>query len=244
MSRSHSAADLDAFGGDPCSAWNDASVFFSQAERSEQPLLGSVGETSKLSNDFFRIISSGRRRKSSCGSVLSHGAPHPGQPTFRNSISLDQFVAEKIGLDTRFPSINLAVRNGEHYADSISVSRSGVICHRRQVSKKLIGDLCGGNSRRNRVDNGRIEAGGVYSIWCWKRPRTKKIGLSEDRSRIDQYFQSVPRIGKPFAGTIEWEKRPKPQIDYPAPKDIADANQVIAKSKLMYDLIRLALQTE
>lgn len=61
------------------------------------------------------------------GQCFLTGAPHPGQPTFRNSISLDQFVAEKIGVETRFPSLGLAVRNGEHYADSIAVSRSGVI---------------------------------------------------------------------------------------------------------------------
>jgi hypothetical protein len=41
-----------------------------------------------------------------------------------------------------------------------------------------------------------------------------------------------------------WENRPKPAGDYPQPKDIADANEVIAKSKLMFDLIRLALQTD
>jgi hypothetical protein len=33
-------------------------------------------------------------------------------------------------------------------------------------------------------------------------------------------------------------------VDYPQPKDIADANEVIAKSRLMFDLIRLALQTD
>ncbi len=43
---------------------------------------------------------------------------------------------------------------------------------------------------------------------------------------------------------IEWENRPKPAVDYPQPKDIADANQVIARSKLMFDLVRLALQTD
>ena len=54
------------------------------------------------------------------------GAPGPGRPSFRNSLSLDQFVAEKIGLDTRFPFLALSVRKSEHYADTLSVSRAGV----------------------------------------------------------------------------------------------------------------------
>ena len=36
-------------------------------------------------------------------------APHPGSSSFRNTISLDQYMAERIGILTRFPSITLAV---------------------------------------------------------------------------------------------------------------------------------------
>ena len=42
--------------------------------------------------------------------------------------------------------------------------------------------------------------------------------------------------------SIEWENRPKPKVDYAEPKDITDANRIIEKSKLMFDLIGLALQ--
>src|SRR5262245_15611805 len=33
-------------------------------------------------------------------------APHPGAPNFKNSISLDQLLAERIGSETRFPSLS------------------------------------------------------------------------------------------------------------------------------------------
>ena len=39
----------------------------------------------------------------------------------------------------------------------------------------------------------------------------------------------------------EWEKKPKPKVDMAAPVDIADNNDTPGKSKLMYDLTRLAL---
>src|SRR5687767_413873 len=38
-------------------------------------------------------------------------APHPGSSSFRNTISLDQHIAEHIGTLTRFPSITLAVNS-------------------------------------------------------------------------------------------------------------------------------------
>ena len=44
-------------------------------------------------------------------------APHPASSSFRNSISLDQHVAEQIGVQTRFPSLTLAV-NGNRSLSS------------------------------------------------------------------------------------------------------------------------------
>ncbi|HEY6400048.1 MAG TPA: DUF1552 domain-containing protein, partial [Blastocatellia bacterium] len=37
------------------------------------------------------------------------GAPHPGSGGFRNTISLDQYIAERIGEQTRFPSLTMGV---------------------------------------------------------------------------------------------------------------------------------------
>src|SRR5207237_8269933 len=48
-------------------------------------------------------------------------APHPGSPSFKNSVSVDQIAAEKIGLETRFAS--LALTTGSL---GLSWSRSGV----------------------------------------------------------------------------------------------------------------------
>src|SRR5882757_4173705 len=38
-------------------------------------------------------------------------ARHPGLGGFRNTISLDQFIAEKIGIQTRFPSLVLGTNS-------------------------------------------------------------------------------------------------------------------------------------
>jgi hypothetical protein len=61
---------------------------------------------------------------------------------------------------------------------------------------------------------------------------------------LDQYFQSLRELEGRLQGNLAWENRPKPKVNYAAPKDIADANEVIARSQLMFDLLRLALQTD
>jgi hypothetical protein len=91
----------------------------------------------------------------------------------------------------------------------------------------------------------RIEAGGsVLDLILDKAKRLEKSSAPEDRARLDQYFQSVRELENRLQRNIEWENRPKPKVDYPQPKDIADANEIIVRSKLMFDLIRLALQTD
>lgn len=180
------------------------------------------------------------------GQCFLTGAPHPGQPTFRNSISLDQFAAEQIGLDTRFPSLALSVRKGEHYADTIAVSRAGVLLPAEASAEKLYRKLfVDGTEDEKAATMRRIEAGGsVLDLVLDKAKRLEKSNSSEDRARLQQYFQSVRELEGRLQRNIAWENRPKPKIDYPQPKDIADANQVIAKSKLMFELVRLAFQTD
>ena len=49
------------------------------------------------------------------------GAAHPSQPSFRNSISVDQFAAERQGHLTRVPSLSLSANN-----TGLFYTRSGV----------------------------------------------------------------------------------------------------------------------
>ncbi|MFM7742431.1 MAG: DUF1552 domain-containing protein [Verrucomicrobiota bacterium] len=180
------------------------------------------------------------------GQCFLTAAPHPGQPTFRNTQSLDQFVAEKIGEDTRFASLAMSVRNGEHYADSIAVSRTGVILPAETSAERLYRKLfVAGTPEEKAATMRRIQAGGsVLDLILDKAKRLEKSSDPQDRARLDQYFQGVRELEGRLQRSIAWEHRAKPKVAYPMPKDIADANEVVARSRLMFDLVRLALQTD
>lgn len=180
------------------------------------------------------------------GQCFLSGAPHPGQPTFRNSLSLDQLFADHLGGDTRFPHLSLSVRKGEHYADSISVSRSGVLMPSETSPQALYKRLfVAGTPEEAAATFRRIQAGGsVLDLLLNKAKGLQKSVAAEDRSRLDQYFQSVRELESRLQRNLEWENKAKPKVDYSQPRDIADANEVIAKSKLMFDLVRLAFETD
>jgi len=180
------------------------------------------------------------------GQCFLSGAPRPGQPTFRNSLSLDQLAAEKIGLATRFPFLALAVHKGDPYANAIGVSRAGVGIPPEHSPKRVYrGMFVAGTPEEKAATLRRIEAGGsVLDLVLDKAARLEKSVAADDRARLDQYFSSVRELEHRLVRTIEWENRPKPKVDEPEPEDIADATHVIEKSKLMFDLVRLALETD
>jgi hypothetical protein len=220
--------------------------FFPKAGESSSPYFDLLSGQRQHFTTFSGMSHPGVDGNHHAGQCFLTGAPHPGQPTFRNSVSLDQYAAEQIGGDTRFPSLAVSVRKGEHYADSIAVSRSGVVLPAETSAERLYRRLfVAGTPEEKAATMRRIAAGGsVLDLIRQKATGLEKNAAAEDRDRLNQYFQSVRELEGRLQRNIAWENRPKPAADYAQPRDIADANEVIAKSKLMFDLIRLALQTD
>ena len=220
--------------------------FFPKQGEQTSPYLEILAPQRTLFTSFAGLSHPGVDGNHHAGQCFLSAAPHPGQPSFRNSISLDQLVAQRIGTETRYPSLAVSVRNGEHYADSIAVSRSGVVLPSESSAERLYRRLfVAGSPEEVAAAMRRIESGGsVLDLILDKSRRLAKNSDSADRGRLDQYFQSVRELEVRLQRNIEWEKRPKPQVEYPQPKDIADANEVIARSRLMFELIRLALETD
>jgi hypothetical protein len=220
--------------------------FFPKAGEASSPYLDLLAGHRDQFTTFAGLSHPGVDGNHHAGQCFLSGAPHPGQPTFRNSLSLDQLVAEKIGDDTRFGSLAIAVRQGEHYADSVAVSRSGVILPAEASAERLYRKLfVAGTPEEKAATMRRIAAGGsVLDLLLAKAKGLERSSDAQDRARLDQYFQSIRELETRLQRNLAWEHRPKPKVDYPMPKDIADANEVVARSRLMFDLVRLALQTD
>lgn len=220
--------------------------FFPKAGEASSPYLDILAPHRDQFTSFAGLSHPGVDGNHHAGQCFLSGAPHPGQPTFRNSVSLDQLVAEKIGEDTRFASLALAVRQGEHYGDSVAVSRSGVILPAEASAEKLYRRLfVSGTPEEKAATMRRIAAGGsVLDLLLAKAKQLEQSSDPQDRARLDQYFQSIRELETRLQRNLAWEHRPKPKVAYPMPKDIADGNEVVARSRLMFDLIRLALQTD
>jgi Protein of unknown function (DUF1552) len=169
-------------------------------------------------------------------------APHPEiRGGFRNSISLDQFAAEHLGGETRFPSLALSCEGF-----SLSWTRSGAIVPSDSSPSSVFARLfLDGRPGEVQAQARRLRDG--QSILDAVGDQAKKLqpGLGvDDRDKLDEYFTSVRELEKRLVRAEEWSKKPKPKVGAKPPQDIASSADLVGRARLMFDLIHLALQTD
>lgn len=169
-------------------------------------------------------------------------APHPASSSFRNSISLDQLVAERIGTLTRFPSLTLAVNGGR----SLSWTRTGVAIPSEDQASRVFNQLfLQGSPAEIEAQIREIDAGrSILDVVADQAKDLQRNVGARDRSRLDQYFSSVRDLEHRLQESRGWANKPKPIVNASPPIDPASPAQYMAKVKNMYDLARLAFETD
>jgi len=171
-------------------------------------------------------------------------APHPASGAFRNSVSLDQVAAERMGTLTRIPVL-IARVGMKNCAGSNSHTRAGVeivpessasVLYRKMFVQGTAQEVA---ARLNDLQKGRS----VLDFVNDSAKRLQKDLGPQDNERLDQYFSSVRDLEAQLRESQEWEKKPKPVVQTPEPQD-AEISELATNSKLMFDLIRLALDTD
>ena len=163
-------------------------------------------------------------------------------PTDRNTISVDQMMAEVTSKETRFHSLEIASRSGslawtadgvrlpamnrcrEIFSHLFEVPKEGTAAQRRALRRK--GSVLDANLEEVR----RLE---------------KKIG-SDDKGRLDQYLTSVRETEIRTERADAWLDVPRPEV---SASDRQRTNKDVPQTqageyfRTMYDLMVLAFQT-
>jgi hypothetical protein len=172
-------------------------------------------------------------------------APHPGSGGFRNTISLDQFIAERLGHLTRFPSLTLGV-NIQRGQRSLSWTGSGVLIPCEEKASEVFRRMfLQGTPEETDAQVRKLELGQsiLDAVAGQARQLRGNVG-ARDRDRLDQYFTSVRELEQRMTMAREWERKPKPAVKATVPLDPAGPHEYMAKVKLMYDMARLAFETD
>ena len=169
----------------------------------------------------------------------------PTKSGFRNQISLDQYIAEKLGQQTRYPTLNLGV-NIDKANRSLSWTRDGVLLPAEDSAPALFrrmfvqGDPAAVKKQLQQLD----ERGSILDTLLDQTKRLSRDLGSTDRARLDQYLTSVREVEERLLTAREWELKPKPVATQPEPKDIQDKKLIFEKLDLMLSMAQLAFESD
>jgi hypothetical protein len=170
------------------------------------------------------------------------GVPGAGRPGFRNAISLDQFAADHLGTLTRFPSLALS---GEG-SGGLSWTRTGALIPADTSPSKVFARLFL-EGRADEVQDQMRRLADDRSILddVGEQAKSLRSNLgSEDRDKLDEYLTSVRELEQRMVKDESWALTPKPKVSVEPPKDIPNAADLIGRTRLLFDLSHLALQTD
>src|SRR5687768_16754293 len=172
-------------------------------------------------------------------------APHPGSAGFRNTISLDQYIGERIGHLTRFPSLTLGV-NVQQGVRSLSWTGSGVLIPCEEKAADVFARMfLQGTRAETEAQVRKLETGqSILDAVAGQAQALQRTVSTRDRERLDQYFTSVRDLEQRMQMSREWERLPKPRVNSSVPLDPASPKAYMEKVKLMYDMARLAFETD
>ncbi len=169
-------------------------------------------------------------------------APHPERRAgFKNSISLDQLAAEKLYGQTRFPTLTLSCEGL-----GLAWTRSGAQVPSETWPSSVFAQLfLEGRPDEVRAQARRLADG--QSVLDAIRTQAKQMEATlgtEDREKLTEYFTSVRELEQRLVQAEAWSKRPKPKVDAKPPVNVQNSADLVGKSRLWFDLIHLALQTD
>jgi hypothetical protein len=176
------------------------------------------------------------------GDSFLTAAPHPeNRAGFRNSISLDQFAAEKIGTLTRVPGLVLSAEGS-----GLSWTRSGAMVPSETNVEPVFARLfLEGTPDEIARQSRRLDDG--LSILDTVREQSRRLSGQlgvRDREKMDEYLTSVRELEQRMTAAKAWSQKPKPKVDVPPPQNNFNSADLIGKTRLMLDLVHLALQTD
>jgi hypothetical protein len=167
-------------------------------------------------------------------------------------ISMDQVAAQKVGNATRFPSLELTCEDGRMvggcdsgyscaYSNSISW-RSATTPNPPELSPRAAFERLFGTSDEDpatRKKFRRYDRSILDGVMEDTKNLERNLGPS-DRRKIDEYMTSVREIEARIQKAESDNKEIVPPMDKPvaAPADLSD------HARLMYDLMRVAFQTD
>ncbi|MBN8421086.1 MAG: DUF1552 domain-containing protein [Verrucomicrobia bacterium] len=158
------------------------------------------------------------------------------------NVTIDQYLADEIGFQTRFPSLTVGSEGGIHGGCQIAWTKSGVrvppVTNPSQLFEKLF--VTDSKERQaRRVQENQVQASILDSVMDEASRLSKRVN-KEDKDKLDEYLTSVRDVEKRLELRQRWVAQPKPKAPFDKPAN----HNAVEDLPILYELIALALQTD
>jgi hypothetical protein len=158
------------------------------------------------------------------------------------NVTVDQFIADVIGKQTRFASLTVGCEGGIHGGCQLAWTRSGIrvapITGPSALFEKLFIEDSLGQKEKQKIANG-LQASILDAMVDEAKALSSQINR-EDNAKLDQYLSSVRDVEKRLQAKSQWVDQPKPMAPMGRPAD----RNTVHDLPLLYEMIALALQTD
>jgi Protein of unknown function (DUF1552) len=174
-----------------------------------------------------------------------------GGRKYENTISCDQMMAEVVGQQTRFSSLELSISTGTGQpfnSNTLAFSRDGVPLpaddNPKIIFNRLFGEEPGGiGAQRARLTKRRSVLDSVLDD-----AKSLRLALgTDDRTKLDEYMHAVRDVEQRAERLDAWLDIPKPVVEKnlaaPFQRDVSKS-QAGEYWRTMFDIIVLALRTD
>ena len=168
------------------------------------------------------------------------GAPNPGTSSFKNSISLDQYAAMKLGNETRHSYLVMSTK-----ACTLSYSSTGIAVPAENDTSKLFRKLFMKGTDRElqsqlkKLDHGKSILDAVQNQ---AKNLVKKVS-KRDETKLDEYFTAVRETEQRVKKAEDWIYKPKPNVSLKINNN-PKLGDIIGCISNTYDLMHLAIETD
>lgn len=159
-----------------------------------------------------------------------------------NSYSLDQRVADLIGSESRFPSLQLSAGKA---SQTMSHTRQGVALPMILRPSVLYRKLFSSPEDRERREYLLRSGQSALDVVLEDAKRLQRSVSAADRSKLGEYFDSLRDVETRLTQQINRVHDPVPETDYRLPDyDPVSPTLQLEAETMMYDLMALALETD
>lgn len=158
------------------------------------------------------------------------------------NVSIDQFLADEVGFETRFPSLTVGSEGGIHGGCQIAWTKSGVRVPPITGPAELFDQLFTSDSKERqarRVQENHVQSSILDSVLGDANRLSRHVN-KEDKDKLDEYFTSVRDVEKRLELRKRWANEPKPKAPFDKPAN----RNTVEDLPMLYELIALALQTD